>query len=368
MGGHGLRIRLSNAFGDRPITFGQVYAGVQQSGATIAPGTQRRLHFGASPQVTIAPGEFVYSDPLHGAVAPQANLVVSLFVSSASGTLTGHQMAKQTSYIAPAGDHAAEEAATSYTQHTTAWFYLDSVVMEARHGTGAVVALGDSITDGHGATPDSNRRWPDYLARRLLSHPSSRLKGVANEGIAGNKLLTDWSGQSALKRLDRDVLSQPGVQTVILLEGINDIKATPAPTAADVIAGYMQIVTRAHDQGKCVVGGTITPYQGWPQWSQAGEDLRLTVNSFIRTSEAFDAVVDFDKAVQDPATPARLFSPYDSGDHLHPNDAGLKAMADAVDLHSLRCAQRRPQLDSEAPTARQASSGNGSFSVPATIF
>ncbi len=339
-GGSGLRIRLSNAFGTRPVTFGRAYAGLRATGAALVPGTNRPLSFAGSPSVTVPPGGSVQSDPLPGAVRPRSDLAVSLYVRSAGGVATGHKMALQTSYTAPAGDHAADDSGTPYTQRMTSWFYLDAVAVDARRGTGAVATLGDSITDGAVSTRDTNRRWPDFLARRLDSDPGSRVKGVANEGISGNKVLTDGSGESALKRLDRDVLSQAGVRTMVLLEGVNDIKAVPAPTAAELVAAYGQIIARAHAAGVCVVGATVMPYEGWREWTPAGEAVRQEVNAFIRGSGAFDAVADFDRAVLDPAAPSRILPAYNSGDHLHPNDLGMRTMADTVDLRSLHCRRR----------------------------
>ncbi|MFD5746443.1 SGNH/GDSL hydrolase family protein [Streptomyces sp. NPDC127033] len=336
-GGSALRIRLSNAFGEQPVTFGSAYAGAVDSGAAVVPGTNRALTFRGAASVTVPAGGSVYSDPLPGTVRPYADLAVSLYVRDASGTATGHRMGLQTSYIAPAGDHAAEDAGTAYTQRTSFRYYLDAVVTDAPRGTGAVVALGDSITDGASSTADTNRRWPDFLARRLGDDRRTTVKGVANEGISGNKVLSDGAGESALKRLDRDVLSQRGLRTVILLEGVNDIKATPGPTAAAMIDGYRQIIARTHATGACAVGATVMPYQGWREWNAAGEAVRQEVNTFIRESGAFDAVIDFDAAIGDPAAPERMLPAYDSGDHLHPNDAGMQVMADTVDTRALRC-------------------------------
>ncbi|MFI1393633.1 SGNH/GDSL hydrolase family protein [Streptomyces sp. NPDC020681] len=335
-GGRGLRIRLSNAFGERPVTFGAAFAGVQAQGAQLVPGTNRRLTFSGSRTVTLAPGEIRYSDPLSGQVKAQSNLSVSLYVQSAGGPATGHGMALQTSYSA-AGDHAGEENSDAYDAVTGSWLYLDALTVEAPSGTGAVVALGDSITDGWQSTVDRNRRWPDYLARRLQTSPDSTVRGVANEGISGNKVLTDGAGQSALKRLDRDVLSQSGVRTVVLFEGVNDIKAHDGPTAADMIAGYREIVARAHAAGKCVVGATVLPFKGWSEWSPAGEAVRQEVNAFIRTGGEFDAVADFDRVLRSPYDAERMLPTFDGGDHLHPNDKGMQAMADSVPLKSLEC-------------------------------
>jgi lysophospholipase L1-like esterase len=337
-GGSGLRIRLSNAFGEQPVVFGRAFVGVRRSGAALAAHSNRPLSFGGSTSVTLRPGGIVSSDPLPGRVPPQSDLAVSLYVRSAGGTATGHGMAMQTSYISP-GDHAAEEGAAAFAHQTGSWFYLDALVVGARRGTGAVAALGDSITDGWQSTSDRNNRWPDYLARRLAADRGSGLEGVANEGISGNRVLADGAGQSALHRLDRDVLSQEGLRTVILFEGVNDIKGGSGVTAAEMIAGYRQIITRAHAAGVCVVGATILPFKGWPEWDEEGETARQGINTFIRASGEFDATVDFDRELRSPYDPARLFPPFDGGDHLHPNDKGMQAMADAVDLAGLRCAR-----------------------------
>ncbi|MEE1742191.1 SGNH/GDSL hydrolase family protein [Streptomyces sp. BE147] len=339
-GGKGLRIRLSNAFGDQPVTFGSAYAGRRAAEGAVVPGTNRALSFGGSPSVTVPAGGSVYSDALPGTVPPQSDLAVSVYVESAGATASGHRMALQTSFVAPAGDHAAQESAAPFTQRITSWFYLDAVVVGARRGTGAVAAFGDSITDGASSTQDSNRRWPDLLAGRLAADRTTRIKGVANEGISGNRVLSDGAGQSALKRLDRDVLSQRGLETVILLEGVNDIKSVPAPTAEQLIAGYREIIGRSHAAGVCVVGATVMPYEGWRDWNADGERVRQAVNAFIRDSGSFDAVADFDAETRDPSAPSRMLPAFDSGDHLHPNDAGMDAMSRIVDPDDLRCDRR----------------------------
>jgi lysophospholipase L1-like esterase len=335
-GGSSLRIRLSNAFGTEPVTFGHVYAGDRQPASAVVQGTNRQLTFAGSESVTVPPGGTVSSDPLPGRVPALADLLISVYVATAAGPGTGHGMAMQTSYLGP-GDHAAETGAQAFPQQTQSWYYLDAVSVDAPARTGAVAVLGDSITDGWHSTMDHNNRWPDYLARRLATDNGTSLKGVANEGISGNQVLADGAGQSAIGRLDRDVLSQPGVRTVILLEGVNDIKASPAPTAADLIAGYQQIITRVHEAGKCVVGATVLPFNGWGDWTPAGEAVRQQVNTFIRTPGAFDAFIDLDEQMSNPYDPTRLFPPFDGGDHLHPNDKGMQAMADTVDLAALNC-------------------------------
>ena len=338
VGGRDPRVRLSNAFGHQPVTFDSVYAGLQLKSAELVRGTNRRLTFEGSSSVTVEPGSTVYSDPLSGRLAAGANLVVSLHTPDAAGPVTGHWMALQTSY-ATQGDHTAEESGAHWTEGIGSWFYLDAVSVRTPAATGAVVALGDSITDGWQSTSDHNRRWPDYLARRLQKARTT-VKGVANAGIAGNKVLADGAGPSALNRLDRDVLSQPGVHTVFLFEGVNDLKAHTGVTARHLIAGYREIVDRAHDAGKCVVVSTIAPFKGWPEWDPAAEAVRQEVNDFIRShSDEFDAVTDFDRVLRSPYDHERMLPVFDGGDHIHPNDKGMQAMADSVDLNSLDCAR-----------------------------
>jgi lysophospholipase L1-like esterase len=337
-GGTQLRVRLSNAFGDRPLTFGRVYAGVQQEGATLVRGSNRPLPFGGKRSVTVPAGESVLSDPLPGRLPATTSLVVSLYAADAGGPATGHGMAMQTSYTT-AGDHVAEEGPDNWTTTTGSWFYLDAVTVRTGSDVGAVVALGDSITDGWQSTIDQNRRWPDYLARRLQTDPDNGtdIEGVANEGISANKVLADGAGQSALNRLHRDVLSHPGVRTVLLFEGVNDIKAHTGVTAGDLIDGYRRIIDRAHTAGVCVVGATVGPFKGWYEWDAPAEAVRREVNEFIRAGGEFDAVADFDRILRSPYDHERILPFFDNGDHLHPNDTGMRAMADAVRLKDLSC-------------------------------
>lgn len=334
--GSGARVRLSNAFGDRPLTLDSVYAGLQSQGAALRPGSNRRLTFDGARTVTVPAGATAWSDPLPGSLPAGSDLVVSLHSPDAAGPATGHGMAMQTSYVTQ-GDRTAEESAADWTGTTGSWWYLDSVsVRPPDPATGAVVTLGDSITDGWASTSDLDRRWPDYLARRLQKADSA-VKGVANEGISGNQVLADGAGQAALNRLDRDVLSQPGVRTVFLFEGVNDIKAHTGVTAAGLIAGYREVVRRAHAAGKCVVASTVGPFEGWPEWDAAGEAVRQEVNQYIRTSGEFDATADFDRILRSPYDQARMLPFLDGGDHIHPNDKGMQAMADSVALASLDC-------------------------------
>ncbi|MFF2190590.1 SGNH/GDSL hydrolase family protein [Streptomyces sp. NPDC058155] len=336
VGGTGLRVRLSNAFGDRPLVIGRAYAGLSESGARLRPGSNKKLAFGGSASVTLSPGEIRYSDPLPGRVAAMSDLALSLYVRDAGGPATGHGMALGTSY-ATSGDHTAEERDGAYTERLGSWFYLDAVTVEADRGAGAVVTLGDSITDGWQSSTDKNLRWPDFLARRLHASPDSTVKGVANAGISGNQVLADGAAQSALKRLDRDVLSLPGVRTVVLFEGVNDIKSHTGVTAAALTAGYREIIDRSHAAGLCVVGATVLPFKGWSEWDPEEEAVRAEVNEWIRTSGEVDAVADFDKVLRSPYDAQRILPTFDGGDHLHPNDKGMQAMADSVALTSLEC-------------------------------
>ncbi|WP_443073382.1 SGNH/GDSL hydrolase family protein [Streptomyces sp. NBC_01451] len=336
VGGTHLRVRLSNAFGDRPLTFGRAYAGVQKEGAALVRGSNRSLAFGGESAVTVPAGGTVLSDPLPGRLPAATSLVVSLYVTDAGGPATGHGMAMQTSYTT-AGDHVAEEGPANWTGTSGSWFYLDAVTVRTGPDVGAVVALGDSVTDGWQSTADHNRRWPDYLARRLRTAAGTDIEGVANEGISGNKVLADGAGRSALNRLRRDVLSHPGIRTVLLFEGVNDIKARTGVTAADLIDGYRRIIDRAHTAGVCVVGATVGPFKGWYEWDAPAEAVRREVNEFIRTGGEFDAVADFDRVLRSPYDHERILPFFDNGDHLHPNDTGMQAMADAVRITDLSC-------------------------------
>lgn len=332
IGGSDLRISLSNVFGSEAVTFGSATVGGHEGGGSVTPGSNRQVTFGGSPSITVPAGAEVLSDPLPGRVEAQQDLAVSVYVQGNPGTVTGHNLARQTSYVSTPGDHATDESAADFPTAVSNWYWLDGIVVSTPKRTPTVAALGDSITDGFGSTSSANNRWPDVLAERLLEGAPRRTAGVINEGISGNKVLSDGSGVSALARLDRDVLAQPGVETVILLEGINDISG--GATADEVIAGYRQLIARSHAEGTCILGGTLTAFE------TAGaerEAERVAVNEFIRTSGEFDAVIDFDAATRDPADPDGLLPAFDSGDNLHPSDAGYQAMGEAVPLAELDC-------------------------------
>jgi lysophospholipase L1-like esterase len=345
--GSRLRIRLSNTFGTKALAIGQADVALESAGAAIVPGTDRRLSFAGRHAVTIPAGAEVYSDPVRLTVGAEQNLAVSLFVPASTGPTTWHSLAVQTNYVSTPGNHAADTGGDAFATQVTSWFWLDGVDVLAAPEDRAVVTLGDSITDGFGSTLNANDRWPDFLARRLLATPAAHRVSVLDEGISGNRVLHDapCCGVSALERLDRDVLAQDGVRWVILLEGINDIGFSgltdpeTAPhtdvSAAQIIAGYQRIIARVHAKGLKIYGATLTPFKGtaFPGYfTPAGELKREEVNDWIRTAGAFDAVIDFDKAIRDPADPQQMLPRYDSEDHLHPNDAGYAAMADAIDL------------------------------------
>ncbi|MEU5364113.1 SGNH/GDSL hydrolase family protein [Streptomyces sp. NPDC005925] len=338
VGGTAPRVRLSNAHGRRPVTFDSVYAGLRERGPELARGTNRRLTFDGERSVTVPAGGSALSDPARLAVPAAADLAVSFHSPDAGGPATGHWLAMQTSYVTR-GDHGAEESGAHWGRTTYSWFHLDAVSVRPTPRTGAVAVLGDSLTDGWRSTTDTNRRWPDLLAERLR-RAHSAVRGVANEGIAGGKVLSDGAGPGTLNRLGRDVLSQPGVRTVFLFQGINDIKYRPGVTAPELLAGYREIVTRAHAAGKCVVGATLAPFKGWTEWTPAAEAVRQDVNRAIRRGGLFDAVADADHALRDPRRPWHLRPAYNSGDHLHVNDRGMHALADAVPLESLSCGRR----------------------------
>jgi lysophospholipase L1-like esterase len=370
IGGSSVRIRLSNTFGTRAIRLDAVFiglqkmepreAGLQRDGAALAPRSNHEVTFGGSRSIAIPEGAEALSDPISFSVGSEQNLAISLFTAGETGPATVHGSAFQTNYVSGAGNFAAEEGANAFavatgsktagSKTTGSWYFLSAVeVLAPADVKGAVVALGDSITDGASSRPDKNERWTDVLARRLLAGDTKI--AVLNAGIGGNRVLTSspcW-GQNALARLGRDVLAQAGIEAVILFEGTNDIGQPDAPatdrspcrsrtqvTADEIIAGYKQIIARTHSRGLKIFGATILPYQGIAAWTTTGEAKRLAVNQWIRTSRAFDGIIDFDAALRDPTTPSRMAPQYDSGDHLHPGPAGHEAMGNAVDLALFR--------------------------------
>jgi lysophospholipase L1-like esterase len=335
VGGEELRVRFSNAFGQQAVTLADAHIALAGSGAAIVAGTDHALTFSGQTSFAIPPGAMALTDPVQLKVPALASLAISVFLPAATGAATWHQLARQTTYIAGPGDlSAAGDLPGAKT--VPSWYWLSGIDVLAKDNTSAVVVLGDSITDGADATLDANLRWPDVVANEVskTGDASSDAIAVLNEGISGNRLLYDGDGESALARLDRDVLAQEGVRYLVVLEGINDIGwphmsakyASEAVSVAEMIAALQQIAARAHERGIFVFGGTLTPFGGAFYQTPDGE----AVNQWIRTSSAFDAVIDFDKITRDPANPDRFLPTYDSGDHLHPNDAGYQAMGGAV--------------------------------------
>jgi lysophospholipase L1-like esterase len=333
IGGTRVRVRLSNAYGAGSLSIGAAHVGLASTGASIAAGSDRVLTFNGLPSTTIPAGALAISDPVNLRVAAGADLAVSIYVPGTEATATEHSLGSQTTYISSEGDFSGSEAFPTAST-TESFYFLTSVEVDATNAR-AIVALGDSITDGLHSTTDANQRWPDRLAERLRLRKSGSKVAVLNAGISGNRILHDTEGTNASARLDRDVLVQSGARYVIVLEGINDIGFPESVSADEIIAGQLQIIARAHAMGLKVYGGTLTPFKAFLPgiyYTADGEVKRQAVNQWIRTSKAYDAVIDFDKAIRDPSDPAAMRSDYDSGDHLHPNDAGYRAMADAIDL------------------------------------
>jgi lysophospholipase L1-like esterase len=347
-GGKQVRVRFSNETGLYPLVIGAAHVAKPASDAsvgTIDAASDHALTFGGLGGITIPPGAAAVSDPVDMEVAPLSTLAVSLFVPRWTGPSVVHPDGVATTDISGEGDFTVASAIPS-AKTSTSRFFINEVDVEAAGQPAVVVALGDSITDGYRSEVDANHRWPDRLAERLAARPNAEPVGVVNAGIGGNRILHDHPedlfGPNALARLDRDVLAVPGVRWVVLMEGINDIgHSTSADlpdqdvSADEIIAGMKQIIARVHDRGAKIYGATLTPYEGTTFhgfYQPEGEAKREAVNAWIRRGNYFDAVIDFDAAVRDPDHPTRIRPDYDVGDHLHPNDAGYRAMGDAVDL------------------------------------
>lgn len=335
VGGDNMRIRLSNLFGSTPVTFRNVHVGIREYGAEIKFGTNRPITFGGRRSVTVDPGRAAWSDPIPGKVPAGADVVVSLYLPDVVQRVTGHERAYTTTYLSDPGDYAADESGEGFSYASTQWYFLDRVAVTAPATFRSVVAFGDSLTDGAGQSTDANRRWTDYLRHRLAKLPGAQKVGVLNAGISGNRLLHHDVGPRGLGRFYRDALTQPGVRTVIVYEGINDISRGNYTSAKPLIEGYKRLIKMARARKVRILGGTLTPFYGFGTWTEEREEIRQQVNRWIRTSGAFDGVVDFDKAVRDPDFPAQLAPAYDSGDHLHMSDAGRRRLAYAVNLRQL---------------------------------
>ncbi len=338
LGGLRLRVRLSNAYGTQPLRIG---------GASVAPqagATPHQLRFDGRPEVLIGPGQERLSDPLPLAVQDRQALQVSVFVPESTPLQTFHWDGRQTSWIAPGDQSLAREL--DRASATTARLFLTGIEVEAPTSARSVVVIGDSITDGATASLDRDQRWTDHLAARLAPQGVA----VVSAGISGGRLLRDGMGEAALARFQRDALDQPGVSSVIVLIGINDIswpgtafaRKQARPTLAELQAGYRALAGQAHRRGVRIVGATLPPFAGalpgtpLDDYYQPDKDaLRSQLNAWLRTDGPFDAAIDLDAALRDPADPSRMAAAYDSGDHLHPGDAGNRAMAEAVDLDAL---------------------------------
>ncbi|MGH8260997.1 MAG: SGNH/GDSL hydrolase family protein [Steroidobacteraceae bacterium] len=338
--GRGVRVLLSDAYGDRSVRIGAARVALRTHGSAIDRSSERRLTVGGRASFTLRPGAVIVSDPVTLDIPSPADLAVSLFVAGDSGPLTVHPLGLHTTYVAAGDVTAAEELTGARTNES--YFWLTGVDVLAQSPAEVIVAFGDSITDGFRTTPNTNRDWPAVLAGRLRGADPARQWAVLNMGYSGNRVIRDGADVSALARFDRDVLSRIGARWIVYLEGINDIGFAALPgapaeeqvTAGDLIAADRELIARAHLHGLQVMGATLTPYSGSPAYTAHGEAIRRAVNRWIRSGGAFDRVVDFDAATRDPADPERLRPSFDSGDHIHPNDAGNRAMAGAIDLAS----------------------------------
>ncbi len=345
IGGTSVRITLSNRFGDKPllIAHASVAVAAEQGAPAAAPGTMRQITFGGKPSVTVPAGGSVVGDRTALRVPYDGDLLVTTYSPQPSGSVTYHPHAQQTGYSA-LGDHTEDVSGAGYRTRTNNWRYLTGVDVLNADADGAVVMFGDSITDGMTSTVDANRRWPDVFADRLRAEPGAPRYGVLNQGISGNRLLTDGRGPRGLSRFEADAAGRPEVKAVVVLLGINDIIAPPHERdAGRIVAGLRELVRQGHARGQRVVGGTLLPFGGHPAWTWEREAVRGAVNAEIRTGRVFDAVVDFDRAVRgEGAEGVRMAAVYDSGDHLHPSDAGYRRMGLAVDWRTLRAGRSEP--------------------------
>lgn len=336
--GKALRVRFTNEFGSEPLHIDAATIALSTGASGVDAASLHDLTFGGSRSILIPPGAEVLTDPVAMATPAFTNLAISIFLPLQQvSDVSVHPSAQQDNFIAT-GNHVRDASLASPVV-TPSWYFLKGVDVEPTHDAAAVVAFGDSITDGALSTENANHRWPDYLATRLQGNAATANLSVLDEGIGGNCILIHCVAQNALARFDRDVLSQAGVKYVIVLEGINDIGRLHEPnqpdyrvTAEDLEQGLAQLVARAHEHGIKVIGATLTPYKGAGYFTEKGEQIRQDLNHWILTSGVFDGAIDFDKAAGDPSNPLMFAPQYDSGDHLHPKDAGYAAMAGVIDL------------------------------------
>jgi lysophospholipase L1-like esterase len=340
IGGSKIRVNLSSSLGSSPVKVGSAHIAVYNSDGSIVPETDHTITFNGKRTCTLLPGVLLLSDPIDMDVTPFTDLAISLYFPEQTGPPAEHRLGLHTAYISK-GNTAGQEIMPN-AEKTYAYLWLAAIDVLTDANNFSMVALGDSITDGFATTLDANKAWPALLAKRLSDTSGTKQISVINQGISGNQVLRNGAGISALARFDRDVLSIAGVKWVILLEGINDInfrgwdESTDGLTSDDLIAGYKQIIERSHSHGIKIVGTTLTPEEGVPTMTERGEKIRQEVNEWIRTSGAFDAVVDFDAVIRDQSRPVRMRPEFDPGDHIHPNDAGNQAMADVFDLNLFR--------------------------------
>ncbi len=333
LGGRKLRLQISNAYGSAPLAVGAVHVARRVMESEIATGTDRPVTFSGKGAFSVPPGAVMVSDAVELPVPALAELAVSVYIPEDSGPLTRHGLSLRPTYVSREGDFTSSRTIPDATI-MQGWSWLSEIDVLASGKASALVTFGDSITDGARSTPEADHSWPSVLAQRLSANKATANVGLANEGIAGNRVLVDGVGTNALGRFDRDAISVAGVKWLTILEGINDIGR--GAKGDDVIAGLRQMIERARAHGIRVIGCTITPFEGANYYTEQGEKARAVVNQWIRNSMAFDAVVDFDAATRDAADAKRIRAEFDSGDHLHPNDAGYKAMAEAIDLRLFR--------------------------------
>lgn len=333
IGGKQIRIKLSNEYGNAPLEINSLYIAESIGSGVIKSKTGKTVTFGGSNSVTILPGETIISDTLDYDLLKMTNIAVTIYFGSTPTNLTGHPGSRTTSYIC-IGD-ALDISGMFSAVTTDHWYVITGIdVLTNDLEKAAVVCLGDSITDGRGSTTNKNDRWPDNLAARLQENEATSGIAVLNQGVGGNSVLFGGLGPTVINRFARDVLEQSGVRYLIILAGVNDIGARNAgsTTAANLINAYESFIRKAHEKDILVFGGTILPFGGSDYDSKLHEELRQTVNNWIKTSGKFDAVIDFDAALRDPEDPKKLLSAYDSGDHLHPSAEGYKKMAEVIDL------------------------------------